>query len=359
MQYPIGMKFNPDTARMEMQNFLDVALNPVGIIKFLHTVTSGYSIAALFVIGISAWFLLKGRNVVMAKKSIVVAASFGLITSVFLLFSGDESAYQAANKQPMKLAAMEGLYKGQTNAGLVAMGILNPSKKAGDDKEAFLLELKVPYALGLMATRGINNFTPGIDDIIYGNEKEGIESAASKMEKGRLAVDALRAYKDAKKAGDESVMASSKQTLEQNLKFLGYGYIKNVEDLVPHVGLTFYSFHVMVALGTYFIALFALTLFMCLSSKFDIVNFKKLLWLCVFTIPLGFVAAEAGWIVAEVGRQPWVIQDLMTVGVGATNLADTNIKISVALFTILFTVLLIAEVKIMLKQIKIGFENHA
>ena len=128
---------------------------------------------------------------------------------------------------------------------------------------------------------------------------------------------------------------------------------------MPHVGLTFYSFHVMVALGTYFIALFALTLFMCLSSKFDIVNFKKLLWLCVFTIPLGFVAAEAGWIVAEVGRQPWVIQDLMTVGVGATNLADTNIKISVALFTILFTVLLIAEVKIMLKQIKIGFENHA
>ena len=160
MQYPIGMKFNPDTARMEMQNFFEVALNPLGITKFLHTVTSGYTISALFVIGISAWFLIQKRHILLAKKSIVVASAFGLITSAFLLLSGDESAYLAAQKQPMKLAAMEGLYKGEKNAGLVAAGILNPAKKLGDESDAFLLEIKVPYALGIMANRELDSFTP-------------------------------------------------------------------------------------------------------------------------------------------------------------------------------------------------------
>ena len=166
MQYPIGMKFNPDTARMEMQNFFEVALNPLGISKFLHTVTSGYTISAIFVIGISAWFLIKKRHILLAKKSIVVASAFGLITSAFLLLSGDESAYFVAQKQPMKLAAMEGLYKGETNAGLVAAGILNIAKNLGDESEPFLLEIKVPYALGIMANRGLDSFTPGINDLL-------------------------------------------------------------------------------------------------------------------------------------------------------------------------------------------------
>ena len=345
MQYPIGMKFNPATARMEMENFFEVALSPVGIIKFLHTVTSGYVISAIFVIGISAWFILKGRYLVMAKKSIVVAASFGLVTSLFLMFSGDESGYQVARTQPMKLAAMEGLYKGETNAGLVAMGILDPSKKPGDDKDPFFLEIKIPYMLGIIATRGFNDFTPGI------------ESAASKMEKGKIAVAALKEYKDAQKAGDKAAMSAAQSKLEANMNFLGYGYLEKPTDAVPPVGLTFYSFHVMVALGSYFLALFFVVLYLCMANNIE--NFKKLLWLCVFTIPLGYVAAEAGWIVAEVGRQPWVIQDLMTVGVGATNLSSINVKISFILFAVLFTALLIAEIKIMLKQIKIGFENHA
>lgn len=357
MQYPIGMKFNPATARMEMENFFEVALSPVGIIKFLHTVTSGYVISAIFVIGISAWFILKGRYLVMAKKSIVVAASFGLVTSLFLMFSGDESGYQVARTQPMKLAAMEGLYKGETNVGLVAMGILDPSKKPGDDKDPFFLEIKIPYMLGVIATRGLNNFTPGIDDLVYGNEKYGIESAASKMEKGKIAVAALKEYKDAQKAGDKAAMSAAQSKLEANLNFLGYGYLENPTDAVPPVGLTFYGFHVMVALGSYFLALFFVVLYLCMANNIE--NFKKLLWLCVFTIPLGYVAAEAGWIVAEVGRQPWAIQDLMTVGVGATNLSSINVKISFILFAVLFTALLIAEIKIMLKQIKIGFENHA
>ncbi|MGG7073383.1 cytochrome ubiquinol oxidase subunit I [Campylobacter sp. 9BO] len=357
MQYPIGMKFNPDTARMEMQNFFEVALSPVGIIKFLHTVTSGYVISALFVIGISAWFILKGRHLVMAKKSIIVAASFGLITSVFLLFSGDESAYQVTRTQPMKLAAMEGLYEGDTRQGLVAMGILDPTKVPGDGKDPFLVDIELPYLLSLLGKRDINGFIAGIDDLVYGNEKHGVESVASKMEKGKLAVDALKQYKEAKKAGDSEKNAQYGEILEQNMKFLGYGYLERPEDAIPPVALTFYSFHVMVALGSYFIALFFIVIYLCMANNIE--NFRKLLWLCVFTIPLGYIAAEAGWIVAEVGRQPWAIQDLMTVGVGATNLADTNVKISFMLFAVLFTTLLIAEIKIMLKQIKIGFEEHA
>ena len=359
MQYPIGMKFNPDTARMEMQNFFEVALNSVGITKFLHTVTSGYTISALFVIGISAWFLIQKRHILLAKKSIVVASAFGLITSAFLLLSGDESAYLAAQKQPMKLAAMEGLYKGEKNAGLVAAGILNPAKKLGDESDAFLFEIKVPYALGIMANRELNSFTPGINDLLYGNSERGIISVEEKMAKGKVAIEALKNYKEAKKANDESLMKSSLSNLESNLNFLGYGYLKDAKDAVPPVALTFYSFHIMVALGTYFIALFVITLYLNLSRKYKFENIRAFLWICLFTIPLGYIAAEAGWIVAEVGRQPWAIQDLMTVGIGATNLSDSNVKISFILFAVLFTVLLIAEIKIMLKQIKIGFNDHA
>ena len=117
-----------------------------------------------------------------------------------MLLSGDESAYLAAQKQPMKLAAMEGLYKGEKNAGLVAAGILNPAKKLGDDTEPFLLEIKVPYALGIMADRELDSFTPGINDLLYGNSKHGIISVEEKMAKGKVAIEALKNYKEAKKS---------------------------------------------------------------------------------------------------------------------------------------------------------------
>lgn len=353
MQYPIGMQFNPETARMEMQSFLEVALSPVGFIKFLHTVTSGYTISALFVIGISAWFILKAKDVVMAKKSMIVAASFGLVTSLFLLFSGDESAYQATKVQPMKLAAMEGLYKGDERQGLVAFGVLNPDKKPGDSKKTFLFDIEVPYMLSLLGKRDINAFIAGIDDIVYGNEKHGIESVSSRMAKGQIAVSALKEFKDAKKLGDVARMNEAKKLLDENIAHLGYGYLNTPEEAVPPVALTFYSFHIMVALGSYFIALFFVVTFLCMAN--DITKFRKLLWICLFTIPLGYIAAETGWIVAEVGRQPWVVQDLMPTKIAATNLADTNVKISFFAFAALFTALLIAEIKIMLKQIKLGF----
>lgn len=355
MQNPVGTTFNPLTARNEMSDFFEVALSPMAISKFLHTVSSGYITSALFVIGISAWFILKNKNVQMAKKSLIVATSFGLLSSIFVAISGDESGYQVAQRQPMKLAAMEGLYKGEKNPGVVMFGILNHDKKAGDNQDPFKFKIEVPYMLGVMATRGFDNFVPGIDDLVFGNKEFNVISASQRMANGKLAVEALANFKKAKDNNDTNSMKSSNEILQKNMKDFGYGYIQKPTDIIPHVGLTFYSFHIMITLGIYFIALFATNLY--LMSKKDITKYKKFLWLCVFSIPLGFIASEAGWVVAEVGRQPWAIQDLMPVSIAATKLSSINVKISFAMFAILFTILFIAEIRIMLKQIKLGFEN--
>jgi len=355
MQYPVGMTFNPDTVRNEMNNFWDVLFSPVAVSKFLHTIASGYVLASLFVIGISAWYLLKKRDILFAKRSIIIGATFGLITSLFLILSGDESAHQVALKQPMKLAAMEGLYEGTTDAGIVAMGILNPKKTISNDEEPFLLEVTAPYALSLLGYHDIHAFVPGIKDLVYGNEEMGIISTQEKMQKGKLAVQALEDYKEAKKTKDEVQLIQSKSILDENMKYFGYGHIKKAEDVVPPVAISFYSFHIMVALGSWFTLLFAMVLFF--ATKRDILNYPLLLKAALWSIPLGYIASEAGWVVAEVGRQPWTIQDLMPVGIAATKIASTNVMISFFIFATLFTVLLIAEVKIMTKQIGLGPES--
>ena len=355
MQYPVGMTFNPDTVRNEMNNFWDVLFSPVAVSKFLHTIASGYVLASLFVIGISAWYLLKKRDILFAKRSIIIGSTFGLITSLFLILSGDESAHQVALKQPMKLAAMEGLYEGTTDAGIVAMGILNPKKTISNDEEPFLFELTAPYALSLLGYHDIHAFVPGIKDLVYGNEEMGIISTQEKMQKGQLAVQALENYKEAKKTKNEEQLIQSKIILDENMKYFGYGHIKKPEDVVPPVAISFYSFHIMVALGSWFTLLFAMVLFF--ATKRDILKYPLILKAALWSIPLGYIASEAGWVVAEVGRQPWAIQDLMPVGIAATKIATTNIIISFFIFATLFTVLLIAEVKIMTKQIGLGPES--
>lgn len=356
MQYPIGTQFNPDTARNEMINFFEVALSPVGISKFLHTVSSGYVISALVVMGISAWFLLRGRHFIEAKKSLIVGASFGLLTSIFLFVSGDESAYQVTQTQPMKLAAMEGIYDGEHRAGLVAFGVLNPKKEAGDKEPTFLFNITIPYALSILGNRSPDSFVPGINDLVYGNEEKGIDSLLTRIESGKIALGALAAYQNAKDNSNQALMQEQMGLLEDNIKNFGYGYFEDPKDLIPPVATTFYSFHIMVALGSWFFVLFIVTLYLSMAN--DILKFKKLLWLCILTVPLGYIAAECGWIVAEVGRQPWVIQDLMPVGIAATHLGSVNVQISFWIFAILFTLLLFAELSIMVKQIKKGFGSH-
>ena len=352
MQFPVGMAFNPETVRNEMSSFWDVALSPIAMAKFLHTISSGYVIGALFVVAISAWMILKGRDLIEAKRSLVVGASFGLLVSLFLAGTGDESAYEVAQHQPVKLAAMEGLYKGEERAGIVAWGVLNTEKEIGDDKPEFLGNFEIPYALSFLAYHDMNAFVPGLDDLVYGNEKHGIESAASKLEKGKIAVGALSDYKTAKASGDEAAMMEAETMLQKYMGYFGYGYLDKPTDIVPPIALTFYSFHLMVGLGTWFIVLFFVVLYLAMAN--EIARFRKVLWLALFSLPLGYIAAEAGWIVAEVGRQHWAIQDLMPVHIAATQINAGNVQLSFWLFAVLFTVLLIAEIKIMLGQIKLG-----
>ncbi len=356
MQHPVGMNFNPDTARNEMENFWEVLFNPNGVSKFLHTVSSGYVLASLFVIGISAWYLLKKRDIEFAKKSIIVASTFGLISSIYLITTGDESAHQVALNQPMKLASMEGLYEGENRAGIVAIGLLDGSKEIGDKKEPFLAKFEIPNALSLLGYHKLDAFVPGIDDLVNGNKEHNIISIYQKMQMGKIALKALSEYKKYKEANDTIHMQKALKIFEAHEKYMGYGYLKKPTDAVPNIELSFYSFHTMVGLGFWFLLLFIFTLYFSIRGKIE--DKKYIQYLALFTIPLGYVAQETGWITAEVGRQPWAIQDMLPVGMATSNIATTSVVITFWLFATLFTGLLIAEVKIMLKQIKIGFEGY-
>ena len=181
-------------------------------------------------------------------------------------------------------------------------------------------------------------------------------SADEKIKRGNEAVSALATYKEAKKAGNEDLAQDALNKFEANSAYLGYGYLNDPKEVVPNVPMTFYAFHIMVGFGSWFIALFFITLYFAMTNELD--KKRWLLWAAVFTLPLGYIAQEAGWIVAEVGRQPWAIQDMLPVGMATSNMASSNVIITFWMFAILFTALLIAEVKIMAKQINIGPKEH-
>lgn len=205
MQSPVGTTFNVETARQEMTSFWDVVLSPVAINKFFHTVTSAYVLSAVVVVGISAWYLLRKREEQFARRSIVVASVFGLFFSLMAAMTGDGSAVQVARTQPMKLAAMEALYDGRQEAGLVAVGALRPVDRTvrTSDDSAFAFRIEIPKMLSLMAFRDANAFVPGINDLVYGNEKYGIPSTEQRMELGREALEALEGYREVRRTGDE------------------------------------------------------------------------------------------------------------------------------------------------------------
>jgi cytochrome bd ubiquinol oxidase subunit I len=350
MQNPVGMHFNPDSARSEMLNFWQVLLSPVAENKFLHTIFSSYIVACMFVIAVSSWFLLKKRNMNLAKKSILIAAIFGLISTLFTAFTGDGSAYQVAKVQPSKLAAMEGLYKGKTQAGLVAVGLLNPGKKVGDDNDPFLFKIEFPQMLSLLSFRDANAFVPGIDDLVKGNTDNNVMSAQEKIDKGKMAIASLAAYKEVKKINNQAVADSARSVFESNYKYLGYGYLNNSKEIIPNVGMTFYSFHIMVFIGLLFVFFLIFVLYNTINNRFP----ENKLWLRlgIIAFPVAFIASMSGWIVTEVGRQPWAIQDLLPTAVATSNINASSVMITFFMFAILFTTLLIAEIKIMLNAIK-------
>ncbi len=355
MQDPVGMRFNPETARNEMVNFWDVFLSPMAINKFLHTITSAYTLSAVFVIGISAWFLLRGRHQMLARKSMIIASVFGLLGIVMTIATGDLSARLVARKQPMKFAAMEGLYDGTEGAGLVAVGVL---KKADDDPDGlkrkdFLFRIEIPNMLSYMAHLDWNAFVPGIRDLIAGNPEQGILPAKEKIGSGQKAIQALADFREAGKNNDTAAAEAAQLTLEKHFRYFGYGYFANNENaLVPHVPITFYSFHIMVILGFFFILLFMLTLFLVLKNR--ITRYKGWLRIIFLSIPLAYLASMCGWILAEMGRQPWVIQDLMPTMIGVSRIDSSAVQTTFWMFVVIFTSLLITEISIMTRQIKIG-----
>ncbi len=355
MQHPVGMAFNPDTMRNEMVDFWQVATSPVAVNKFLHTVLSGWVLGAIFVIGVSCWYLLKGRNRRFAVASVKVAAVFGLAASLLSAWTGDGSGYHVAQTQPMKLAAVEGLYEGGEGVGLVAVGALNPEKKRYDDGvEPFLFRVEIPGFLSLLAERDADAYVPGIADLIEGGypQKDGTAalSAEEKMERGRKAIAALADYQSCKEKGDGQGASAARDTLEANMPYFGYGYVKDAGELVPNVPLNFYAFRVMVILGGYFILFFAVALF--LAYRRDLSRARWMHVLALLTIPLGYLAGQAGWVVAECGRQPWAIQEMLPTAVAVSRLDAGSVRTTFFIFLFLFTVMLAAGIRIMISTIK-------
>jgi cytochrome bd ubiquinol oxidase subunit I len=360
MQYPVGMQFNPDMARNEMVNFWQVFLSPMAVNKFIHTITSGFVLASLFVVGVSSWFIIKKREFILARKSILIASVFGLISGLVLVYSGDGSTRLVSKIQPIKFAALEGFYNGKENAGLMAVGILKKDKTDSSDRisHTFSMKLEIPNLLSYMATGSWKAFVPGINDLIDGNKEREIISASEKIERGRYARETLAGLKTARDKGDTAAYRQLKEKFynedfrENYFKYFGYSFLNGPESLIPNVPLTFYSFHLMVMLGFYFLLLFVIFIVKVWRNRLE--KSKFWLWLAVFTIPLAYVASEAGWIVAELGRQPWVVQDLLPTVAAVSHINASSVQVTFILFALIFTGLLIAEVSILIKQIKIG-----
>lgn len=352
MQYPTGMRFNPETARNEMVDFWAVLFSPVAMNKFFHTVTSAFVLASVFVVGVSAWYLLRGREQKMARKSMKIAAVFGLISSVIVIWTGDGSAVQVARHQPMKLAAMENLRQGKTHAPLTVV--------PGID---------IPSGLSLLAYRSADAFVAGIDDLTQGNPEQGILSGDEKIARGKHAIETFAAFKAAQKAGNKAAAdsiarlfdtstAEGKVFHDNYFRYFGYGYLQSPQEAVaPFIPLVFWSFRVMVGLGIWFMALF---IWMLVLERRDALGRKRWpLHLALWSILLAYIASQAGWIVAEVGRQPWTIQDLLPTVAAVSRIDSASVQVTFWIFAVLFTTLLIAEIGIMTKQIRKGPSDEA
>lgn len=337
MQHPVGMEFNPDTVRHEMVDFWALVLNPVAISKFFHSVFSGWMTGSIFVIGISSWYLLKGRERRFALASIRVAAIVGIIGTIAVMFSGDSSGIHAAKYQPMKLAAAEGLEDGGTRAPF-----------------SIVPGVEIPGMLSALATHDIDGYVPGINNILDGYttpDGEYHPSAEEKMARGKLALEAFSDYRELKDS-DPAAAAEARATLDQNIEYFGYGYIESRDELVPPVPLIYWAFRVMVGLGGFLLMLMFFVLWA--ERRRRIENMRWLLWVALLSIPLVYIAGQAGWIVAEVGRQPWTIEGLLPVKAAVSSVSVGAVKTTFWLFVAIFTLFLAIEIRILFKAIKQG-----
>lgn len=339
MQHPVGMEFNPDTVRNEMVDFWAVATNPVAVTKFFHSVLSGWMTGAVAVIGISCWYLLRKRETRFALASIRIASAVGITGTLAVMITGDRSGVHVAEYQPMKLAAAEGLMDGGQRAPF-----------------SIVPGIEIPGMLSILATHDIDGYVPGINDILDGyTDPDGNEhlSAEAKMYKGNAALKAFKEYRQLKETDNEAAMQARK-ILEDNMEYFGYGYIRDRNDLVPNVWLVYWPFRIMVGLGSFLLLLMIAVLFF--ERKGKIVGMKWLQWTALLSIPLVYLAGQAGWVVAEVGRQPWAIQDLLPVNAAVSSLGTGAVKTTFFIFVAVFTLFLAIELNIMFKAIRKGPE---
>ena len=344
MQNPVGTTFNPDTVRSEMasaQAFWEVVSNPVAISKFFHAITSGWVTGGVFVVGISCWYLLKKRQQKFAKASILVGSIVGIIGSGAVMLSGDASGIHAAEFQPMKLATAEGLQDGGRRAAFtIVPGI------------------KIPGMLSILATHDLDGYVPGINDILNGytdNEGNVIPSVAEKMQRGRMALDALAQYRALKDSEPEAA-AAARAILDENVQYMGYGHLEKPEDVVPPVGVVFWAFRFMIGLGM--LLLLEMLVLGWLAWKDRLSDKKWLLIAALCCIPLVYICGQSGWVVAEVGRQPWTIQGLLPVNVAISSLSVGAVKTTFFLFLAIFTLFLAIEIRIMIGAIRKGPETE-
>lgn len=363
MQYPVGMEFDPAQMRNVMDNFAAVVLSPVAIHKFIHAVLSGWVLAGVFVVGVSCWILLQRRDRPFCISSMKVGSAVGLIGIIGTLWSGDGSAVDVARVQPMKLAAMEGLYHGGLNQSLVAVGIPNPDKRADNNEDEFLFEISIPYGLSILANHDPHSFVPGISDLIEGitvndkGERVQTESYADRIAIGKRAHQALRDYDAASVRRDTAAMDEAKSRLAADFRYFGYGYLDSPLEAVPPVALTFYSFRVMVIAGSYLLV-FLLVAMWASFRRDDIWDYKWMLWCGILSIPVVWICSECGWITAEVGRQPWIIEGLMPTRAAISDISAGTVQTTFWMFAAVFTALLAAEACIMLRQIAKGPEKQ-
>ncbi|NML10373.1 cytochrome bd-I ubiquinol oxidase subunit CydA [Sphingobium sp. AR-3-1] len=358
MQHPVGSRFNPDTMRMEVTDFMAVLFNPVAQAKFVHTVSAGYVTASVFVLGVSAWYLLKGKWVAVAKRSFTVAAAFGLASSLSVVVLGDESGYALTDNQKMKLASLEAMWHTEpAPAGIAIFGI--PSLEGRDTR----YEIKIPYVLGLISTRSLTGQVEGITELVA--------KAQGRIENGIQAYDAVEKLKV-----NRTDMVAREQ-FERHKLDLGYAMLlkRFVADprnatpdqvvqaawsTVPNVPVMFWVFRVMAGLGFFFIAFFGAAFYMASIRRFGCVNGFCRLFMraAVWIIPLPWLAAEFGWVLAEIGRQPWAIEGVLPTFLGASSLTVGQLWTTIIGFTLLYGTLAMIEVRLMLAAIRKGPLDH-
>ena len=354
MQYPVGMEFDPAQMRNEMTDFFAVALSPVAINKFFHTVFSAWTLAGVFVLGVSGWLLLKKRNVDSAVKSVKVASVVGLLGILLTFATGHGSAVEVSRVQPMKLAAMEGLYRGAVGQDIVGIGVLNPDGPKNGNGLAFSID--IPHGLSYLIYGEPDRFVPGIYDLIDGIELTAAGdtihglSYEDKISIGLKAREALTEYNEAAKEGNAEAMAVAAAKVKENFQYFGYGYLESPEAAIPPVGMSFYAFHIMVMAGGFLLLVFLLGIYFAYKRPALLSN-KISCWVAMLSIVVVWVCSQSGWIVAEVGRQPWVIQDLMPTNAAISGISSSSVQLTFWIFAALFTALLVAEISIMLRYI--------